>query len=83
MVILDGVSVETPHANPREAFLDEIDDMPPSTQVRLLRVLQEGCYEKVGSDMPIQTDVRVIAATKNASKNWLRPESFAKICFTG
>ena len=44
-------------------FLDEIGDMPISVQIKLLRVLQERCYEKVGGSESIKTDVRVIAAT--------------------
>ncbi|HVE82884.1 MAG TPA: sigma-54 dependent transcriptional regulator, partial [Myxococcales bacterium] len=44
-------------------FLDEIGDIPPSTQVRLLRVLQEGEVKRVGGTDPIQVDARVIAAT--------------------
>jgi transcriptional regulator with GAF, ATPase, and Fis domain len=44
-------------------FLDEIGDLPPDVQVKLLRVLQEGEFERVGSSQTRQVDVRVIAAT--------------------
>ena len=44
-------------------FLDEIGDVPPATQVRLLRVLQEGEVKRVGANDTIKVDVRVIAAT--------------------
>lgn len=44
-------------------FLDEIGDMPLSMQVKLLRVLQERCYERVGGTRTLQTDVRIFAAT--------------------
>jgi two-component system response regulator HydG len=44
-------------------FLDEIGDMPPAVQVKLLRVLQEGEIERVGSHETIKVDVRIISAT--------------------
>ncbi len=44
-------------------FLDEIGDLPPAVQVKLLRVLQEGEIERVGSQEPIKVDVRIISAT--------------------
>ncbi|MBF0196630.1 MAG: sigma-54-dependent Fis family transcriptional regulator [Planctomycetes bacterium] len=44
-------------------FLDEIGDMPMETQVKLLRVLQEGEFERVGGSEVIKVDVRIIAAT--------------------
>jgi formate hydrogenlyase transcriptional activator len=44
-------------------FLDEIGDLPAETQIALLRVLQEGQFERVGGSRVIHTDVRIIAAT--------------------
>jgi two-component system response regulator HydG len=44
-------------------FLDEIGEIAPSTQVKLLRVLQERTFERVGGNEPVKVDVRVIAAT--------------------
>jgi two-component system nitrogen regulation response regulator GlnG len=44
-------------------FLDEIGDMPLATQAKVLRLLQDGRFERVGGNETIQTDVRVIAAT--------------------
>ncbi len=44
-------------------FLDEIGDIPPSTQVKLLRVLEEKEIERVGDHQPIAVDVRIISAT--------------------
>ncbi|GEN26173.1 sigma-54-dependent transcriptional regulator [Halomonas cupida] len=45
-------------------FLDEIESMPLALQVKLLRVLQERMVERLGSNTPVELDIRVIAATK-------------------
>lgn len=50
-------------ANGGTLFLDEIGDMPLPMQVKLLRVLQERCFERVGGNKTIDVDVRIIAAT--------------------
>jgi PAS domain S-box-containing protein len=50
-------------ANEGTIFLDEIAEMPLLTQVQLLRVLQEGTFERVGESIPRKSDVRIIAAT--------------------
>jgi DNA-binding NtrC family response regulator len=44
-------------------FIDEIGDLSPAIQVKLLRVLQEGTFERVGSNQTLETDARVVAAT--------------------
>ncbi|MCW8803077.1 MAG: sigma 54-interacting transcriptional regulator [Ignavibacteriaceae bacterium] len=50
-------------ANEGTIFLDEIAEMPLQTQIQLLRVLQEGTFERVGESISRKTDVRVISAT--------------------
>lgn len=50
-------------ANGGTLFLDEIGDMPLPMQVKLLRVIQERCFERVGSNRSIDVNVRIIAAT--------------------
>ena len=44
-------------------FLDEVEDIPPATQIKLLRVLQEGEFERVGGNKTIKVDIRIIAAS--------------------
>jgi two-component system response regulator HydG len=65
-------------ANGGDIFLDEIGDLPLSTQVKLLRVLQEKEIEKVGDHRPISIDVRVLAAT-NKDLNRLMEEGHFRV----
>jgi DNA-binding NtrC family response regulator len=57
-------------------FLDEIGDVPLSMQIKLLRVLQERRFERVGGTEPIEVDVRVIAATHQDMEKLVREEKF-------
>ena len=57
-------------------FLDEIGDMPMPMQVKLLRVLQERLYERVGGTKPIQADVRIIAATHRNLETMINENRF-------
>ncbi|MGQ9645685.1 MAG: sigma-54-dependent transcriptional regulator [Thermodesulfobacteriota bacterium] len=50
-------------AHPGTLFLDEVEDIPHSTQIKLLRVLQEGEFERVGGNKTIRVNIRVIAAS--------------------
>jgi sigma-54 dependent transcriptional regulator, flagellar regulatory protein len=57
-------------------FLDEIGDMPLAMQVKLLRVLQERSFERVGSNKTIQCDVRIVAATHRDLEEEIRQSRF-------
>ncbi|WP_118181861.1 sigma-54-dependent transcriptional regulator [Paraburkholderia phosphatilytica] len=52
------------HASGGTLFLDEIESMPLSLQVKMLRVLQDGVLERLGSNQPIRANCRIIAAAK-------------------
>ena len=64
-------------------FLDEIGDMPFAMQVKLLRVLQEKSYERVGGVKSIPCDVRIIAATHQNLSRRSRKTNFALTCIIG
>ena len=57
-------------------FLDEIGELPPEVQIRLLRVLQERYIERVGGDEPVNVDIRIIAATHKDLPSMLNSGQF-------
>jgi PAS domain S-box-containing protein len=59
-------------------LLDEIGDISPALQVRLLRILQEKIYEPLGGVVPVKTNVRVIAATNKGLDRLVSEEKFRK-----
>jgi nitrogen regulation protein NR(I) len=62
-------------------FLDEIGDMTPATQTKILRVLQSGTFERVGSNQPMRVDVRVIAATNKPLEQAVAARQFRQDLF--
>ena len=62
-------------------FLDEIGDLPRGTQVKLLRVLQEQSFERLGGTKPIKVDVRVVAATHRDLEAMARAGDFREDLF--
>lgn len=63
-------------ANSGTIFLDEIGEMPADMQVKLLRVLQNKCFYRVGGNDPVEVDVRVIAATHRDLEQMISEGSF-------
>jgi two-component system nitrogen regulation response regulator GlnG len=57
-------------------FLDEIGDMPLALQAKLLRVLQEQAFERLGGNETVRTDVRILAATQRDLKAWSEEGKF-------
>ncbi len=68
-------------ANGSTLFLDEIGELPPEIQVKLLRVLQERQIERLGSPKPISVDVRIIAATNRDLEKSVREGKFRQDLF--
>jgi len=72
-------------ANKGTIFLDEIGDMSPDLQVKILRVLEEGEFEKVGGSETMKVDIRVIAAThrnleERVKKGAFREDLYYRLC---
>jgi len=68
-------------ANGGTLFLDEVADMSLKTQAKVLRVLQEQTFQKVGGQQPIQTDVRVVAATNKDLSHQIGAGTFREDLF--
>jgi len=62
-------------------FLDEIGDMTPATQTKILRVLQSGTFERLGGNQPIRADVRIIAATNKPLEQAVASRQFREDLF--
>jgi nitrogen regulation protein NR(I) len=62
-------------------FLDEIGDMTPPTQTKILRVLQSGTFERVGGNQPLKVNVRVIAATNKPLEQAVAARQFREDLF--
>jgi len=57
-------------------FLDEVEDIPPSTQIKLLRVLQEGEFERVGGNRTIKVNIRIIGASNRDLQEAVKAGTF-------
>lgn len=68
-------------ANEGTLFLDEIGDLPPNTQVKLLRVLQQQTFQRVGGSDTISVSVRIIAATHHDLETMIRDGKFREDLF--
>src|SRR5207247_3941835 len=68
-------------ANKGTLFLDEIGDLPANTQVKLLRVLQQQTFQRVGGTEAISVDVRVLAATHRNLEAMIREGKFREDLF--
>jgi transcriptional regulator with GAF, ATPase, and Fis domain len=68
-------------ANQSTIFLDEIGELPPETQVKLLRVIQERVIERLGSTQSVKVDVRIIAATNRNLEEAVQARTFREDLF--
>jgi len=70
-------------ANQGTIFLDEIVEMSPSLQAKLLRVLQDGRFQRVGSNKELHTDARILAATNRDLEEVVANGNSARTCTIG
>src|SRR5207249_5216338 len=68
-------------ANHGTIFLDEIADMSPPLQAKLLRVTQDGCFHRVGSNKELRTNARIIAATNRNLEEEVKAGRFREDLF--
>ena len=68
-------------ANGGTIFLDEVADMSPPLQAKLLRVTQEGCFNRVGSNTQLQTNARILAATNRKLEDEVKAGRFREDLF--
>jgi transcriptional regulator with GAF, ATPase, and Fis domain len=68
-------------ANKGTIFLDEVSEMSPNLQMKLLRVLQERKFERVGGTRPVKVDIRIIAATNKNLEEMMKKGQFRKDLF--
>ena len=68
-------------ANKGTIFLDEIGDLDPSCQVKLLRVLQDQTFEVLGDSRPRKTDIRVVSATNAALRKMVSERTYREDLF--
>jgi two-component system nitrogen regulation response regulator GlnG len=59
-------------------FLDEVGDMAPQTQAKILRLIQEGCFQRLGGSASISVDVRILAATNQDLDSLIKEGRFRK-----
>lgn len=59
-------------------FLDEIGDMAPATQAKILRLLQDGCFERIGGNEAVHSDVRILAATNHDLDDLIKQGRFRR-----
>jgi len=62
-------------------FLDEISEIDPAVQVKLLRVLEERCFERVGGGEPVEVDIRLVTATNRDLRAWVEEGKFREDLF--